>query len=481
MRLLGATRLSHDTDASTSNERQRDQITLTAQTRGDTLVAITEDTDVSGAVSPFDRDGLGPWLTDPGLIARWDALIVVKLDRLTRSVRHFGDLLDWCKANGKNVISLDGEVNTDTATGWLHVQIIMTFAEFERRRMSERRADAAHKIYSYAGYNGGRALPWGYRPVRVNGRIELEPDPELVQVINEIADNVIAGISVRAEAQRNRMGQQTLLSRLRSPTLKGVVIFKGQIMRGDNGQAIRRDYVIEPAKWGRLQARLDANARGRSVPQDAYPWLHVIKCDTCKQDLYAQRWTNRPYFYFNHKTLKRHVREGIEPCRSKNFNGYDVEAQIEPLVMTALGDSYIPEVIELPADDRTAELAQVEEAIADLEADRYDRGLFKGDAGTARYVAIMKKLEDRADALRAMPVTEARKEIVMSDDLFRDRWASLETDDERGALLRKMGVRLLAWKDATGSVRLRLQQGSKHWADVAREWTDADVEAFEAG
>jgi hypothetical protein len=106
--------------------------------------------------------------------------------------------------------------------------------------------------------------------------------------------------------------------------------------------------------------------------------------------------------------------------------------------------------------------------------------LFKGDAGTVRYVAIMRKLEDRADALRAMPVTEARKEIVMSHDLFCDRWASLETDHERGALLRKMGVRLIVSKDTTGKARLRLQQGERHWADVAREWTDEDVEQFEA-
>jgi hypothetical protein len=190
-------------------------------------------------------------------------------------------------------------------------------------------------------------------------------------------------------------------------------------------------------------------------------------------------WSNRPYFYFNHKKLKRHVREGIEPCYSNNFNGYDIEAQIEPLVIAALGDSYIPEVVELPADDHLAELAEVDEAIADLQADRYDRGLFKGDAGTVRYVAIMRKLEDRADALRAMPVTEARKEIIMSDDLFRDRWAAMEGDIERGALLRKMGVRLVVSKDATGKARMGLQQGGRHWADVARSWTDEDVEQFE--
>ncbi len=46
--------------------------------------------------------------------------------------------------------------------------------------------------------------------------------------------------------------------------------------------------------------------------------------------------------------------EPVEVCTAEVV--YDVEAQIEPLVMTALGGSYIPEVIELPADDHTAEL-----------------------------------------------------------------------------------------------------------------------------
>jgi hypothetical protein len=93
---------------------------------------------------------------------------------------------------------------------------------------------------------------------------------------------------------------------------------------------------------------------------------------------------------------------------------------------------------------------------------------------------ILDGLHARRKVLADQPMTEARQEVVMSDDLFRDRWASLGSDHERGALLRKMGIRLLASKDTNGAVRLRLQQGDKHWADVAREWTDADVEQFEA-
>jgi hypothetical protein len=43
-----------------------------------------------------------------------------------------------------------------------------------------------------------------------------------------------------------------------------------------------------------------------------------------------------------------------------------------------------------------------------------------------------------------------------------------------------MGIRIMARKASPGKVRVRLQQGDKHWTDVAREWTDAHVEKFES-
>ena len=68
-RVLGVRRLSHDTDASTSIERQGESIDHWAKTHGHTVVAMTQDTDVSGSVAPQDRDDLGPWLTDRAKLA----------------------------------------------------------------------------------------------------------------------------------------------------------------------------------------------------------------------------------------------------------------------------------------------------------------------------------------------------------------------------------------------------------------------------
>src|SRR5260370_4324754 len=78
-RILGAARLSHSSDVSSSIATQRAGIASVAAYRNATVVHITEDTDISGGMSPFDRPSLGPWLSDPSLIAQWDVICVSKL------------------------------------------------------------------------------------------------------------------------------------------------------------------------------------------------------------------------------------------------------------------------------------------------------------------------------------------------------------------------------------------------------------------
>jgi hypothetical protein len=89
-------RLSVLDDASTSPERQFEKIETYARLGGHELVPITEadyDLDVSGSVSPFARPGIGPWLRDDRL-DMWDAIVVTKLDRLTRSSLRLRDARD---------------------------------------------------------------------------------------------------------------------------------------------------------------------------------------------------------------------------------------------------------------------------------------------------------------------------------------------------------------------------------------------------
>jgi DNA invertase Pin-like site-specific DNA recombinase len=242
-RVLGARRLSHDTDASTSNERQGEAITGWAKLKDHTVVALTNDTDVSGAVSPFDRDDLGPWLRPPRL-HQWDVLVVAKLDRVSRPLVDFANLLTWCQEHGKVLVSVAEGLDFGTPTGQFIGKILILFAEWERQTMRERRADAARKLYADAGFNGGASLPWGYRAMTVGGKIELSPGSDMVALVGEIADAVIGGESVLSAADRHGMNYTTLLRRLWSPSLKGVVTLHGDVVRDADGLPKLREPVV---------------------------------------------------------------------------------------------------------------------------------------------------------------------------------------------------------------------------------------------
>ena len=465
-RVLGATRLSHDTDASTSIERQRETIEAWSRAQSHQVVTITEDTDVSGSIAPQDRDGLGPWLSN-GKVGQWDVLAVAKLDRVSRSLLDFASLLEWCQANGKALVSVAEGLDFGTPTGQFIGKILVLFAEWERQTMRERRADAARKLISRGGYNGGSSMPWGYRAVNRGGQLEIEPDLDMVPEIAEIVDEVLAGKAVTAVARARDINPTTLLRRLRSPVLKGFVMYQDQIVRGDDGLPLLREPIIPAATWSRLQAKLDANSAGAGVPHNANPWLRIVYCDVCKAPMYLTKVRNsqgRPYRYYRHER---------GDCRIR-VNGDSLEPQIHGLVMLVFDGMYVPEIIEVPAEDHTAELAKLDDAIADWEA-----RAVSGDAAES-VMRILDGLHAKRKTLLLQPLkTEARKETRESAELFTDRWLSLETDHERGALLRRMGIRIIASKAGPARTKIRLQQGSKHWADVARSWTDADVEQFE--
>ncbi len=470
-RVLGVRRLSHDTDASTSIERQGESIEHWARAHEHTVVAMTQDTDVSGSIAPQDRDDLGPWLTDRVMLAQWDILCVAKLDRLTRSVRHFDDLRIWADEHGETIASVAESLDLSTSTGRMFANLLAMFAQFERERMSERRAEASRKLYSRGGYNGGSSLPWGYKSIRRNGRLDLEPDPRQVAEIRVIVDKVLAGQSVSGVAVEHGIYPPTLHKRLKRVELKGWVTCNDEIVR-DEGLPVMRPPIIDARTWDRLQAKLQANSKGAGVPHDAVPWLHVIYCDECKATMYRTVVTNRQGRTFSYY---RHERRQHVDCRAR-VRADDLERQIPGLVLRVFDGTYAPEVTEIPAEDHTAELEKIDTAIADWEA----RAIAGDTAGSV--VRILGGLHAKRRVLIDAGIrTEARRDVWFTTELMTDRWLSLETDHERGALLRSMRIRIMARKASPGKVRIRLQQGDKHRTDVVSEWTDADVEQFEAG
>lgn len=69
---------------------------------------------------------------------RFRAVVVAKLDRVGRSLKHLMTLLDEFQAKKVEIITLDGKIDTTTAAGRLQWSLIGAFAEYERQLISER-------------------------------------------------------------------------------------------------------------------------------------------------------------------------------------------------------------------------------------------------------------------------------------------------------------------------------------------------------
>lgn len=154
-RALGYARVSTDEQARTGYGigDQRDRLTAEIAHRGWDMLDLVVDDGESGKdwARPGIRAVLARLAADEA-----DALVVTKLDRLTRSALDFAQLLVWAGKLDVRIVVLDIGVDTSTDVGRLVAGIMSNVAEWERRMISDRtRAAAAQRRKDNVAMGGG--------------------------------------------------------------------------------------------------------------------------------------------------------------------------------------------------------------------------------------------------------------------------------------------------------------------------------------
>lgn len=207
MKLIGYVRVSTEDQAreGVSLEAQRAKLEQYAAFEGAELVTVEVDAGIS-AKTVKDRPGL---LRALAMLDRGEAdgLIVTKLDRLTRSVRNLGELIEGPFKTAQ-LISLSEKIDTASAGGRLVLNLLATVSAWEREVIGERTAAALQHMKARQLLVG--AAPYGWRALGEVGdkarRLEIEPGEQLV--IAEARRLRAAGLSLRkiaAELERAGM------------------------------------------------------------------------------------------------------------------------------------------------------------------------------------------------------------------------------------------------------------------------------------
>jgi DNA invertase Pin-like site-specific DNA recombinase len=148
VKVVGYTRVSTEEQAAdgVSLAAQREKLEGYAQLYDLELVDIVEDAGQSGKT--LSRPGLQAAL-DMIWAGKADGLLIAKLDRLSRSVVDWNELIDqfFGEKAGKQLFSVADSIDTRTAAGRLVLNVLMSVAQWERETAAERTRDALqHKI-----------------------------------------------------------------------------------------------------------------------------------------------------------------------------------------------------------------------------------------------------------------------------------------------------------------------------------------------
>lgn len=180
-------------DHGVSLEAQRAKVDAYAALYDLDLVEVIVDSAVSAKT--LDRPGLSRALRMLRKGGEADALLVVKLDRLTRSVSDLGLLVEEHFQRAA-LLSVSEQIDTRTAGGRLVLNVLASVSQWEREKIGERTSEAmAHKAKK--GERVG-AVPYGYR-LHEDG-IRLVEEPAEQAVIREAQSLREAGLSLRGVA-----------------------------------------------------------------------------------------------------------------------------------------------------------------------------------------------------------------------------------------------------------------------------------------
>jgi site-specific DNA recombinase len=381
----------------------------------------------------MERPALARLLTaiEQGMI---DCVVVYKVDRLSRSLADFARMMEVFQTHEVSFVSVTQAFNTTTSMGRLTLNILLSFAEFERDVISERIRDKVAAAKRKGKHTGGMPI-LGYdikdRRLVINEReaklvrhvfdryLELGSALELARELNEQGHRTKAWTTRKGR----RRGGLTLTKShvyrlLQNRKYIGQVVHKDEVFEGEH------EPIITRARWDEVQRIFteDGKVRGNRTRADSPALLQgLIRCGHCNSAM-SPTWTKRRGKVYRYYVCSLASKRGHETCPVRSIAAGVVEDAVigelrrvfrtPDLIARTYRAARNREVAEL---ERLEGLAQAHEAEAEIYRQQIDtstgepRPLSDGRRPQDALVDVERRLRearDQIDALGQDPVTE---------------------------------------------------------------------------
>ncbi len=418
-----------------------------------------------------------------------DVVVVYKYDRLSRSMLDFLQLLEFFKRHGVSFVSVSQRFDTSTPVGEMTLNILLSFAQFERQIIAERTRDKMAAARRRGRWTGGMP-PLGYDIAPEGGRLVMNrEEAEEVRAIFELYAENPSLLAVAQELNRRGLRRKSWDTRdgkrregkpwdrvnlrhvLTNPLYVGRMTLHGETFDGEHAGVVPR------AIFEKVQRLLAGNRSNRGASRrNQYGALlrGLLRCSSC-DTVMAHAPVRKDGKLYRYYRCTHSIRNGATSCPSRSISADRVEAFV------------VGEIRRIGADPEL-QRATFEQAVAQVKAQRrglmverrrLDRDLAtaKGDierlvgavsrvtgpaadaiaAELARAQERLARLEARQrevqDELAALAATEIDPDAVARAlENFEELWSVLLTP-ERERILRLL-IERVSYDGSTGRLEI---------------------------
>jgi len=278
---------------------------------------------------------------------RVDVIVVYKIDRLSRSLADFAKMVEVFDEHGVTFVSVTQQFNTTTSMGRLTLNILLSFAQFEREVTGERIRDKIAASKAKGMWMGGTP-PLGY-DVKERKLIINEPEADLVRsifarfvelesIVRLVRELEIEGHTTKAwttQAGKTREGraidQQYLFNLLRNHLYLGEMTHKGKTFPGQH------EAIVSKELWEAAHALIDRRKMGPRVRHTDSPALLsglLYAVDGQRMlPTYTEKPNGKRYRYYMPYS---NTRRGANFCATKRLPAVEIESVVLSQVHLAL-------------------------------------------------------------------------------------------------------------------------------------------------
>jgi len=291
----------------------------------------------------MDRPALNRLLADIAA-GKVDCVVVYKVDRLSRSLLDFARIMETFDKNGVSFVSVTQQFNTTHSMGRLTLNILLSFAQFEREIIGERIRDKIAAQRRKGKWAGGVPV-LGYDVDRSNPSPKLVVNAEEAVRVRRIFSLYLElGSLLPVVEELNRRGWRhktwktkkglprggrafdkcSVYAMLTNPIYIGKIKHKADIYDGEH------EPLVDPLVFEQVQSTLQKHGRGRgNYLLNKYGALlkGLMFCSACGQTM-VHNFTGKGSKRYRYYTCGKAIKSGWKSCPTKSLPAGEIEAAV---------------------------------------------------------------------------------------------------------------------------------------------------------